>query len=75
MPNGPDRLVIACPVCRSGRVAEATNHLTRLHPYPHQRQARAAAEDLAMAAHPAGWLVLAGGYGSGKSRNWARWRS
>lgn len=64
--SAPARVLVACPACASG-AATPTNYLDDLDVYQHQRAAVGVARDLALADAPSGWLVLTGGYGSGKS--------
>jgi ABC-type glutathione transport system ATPase component len=62
-----DSALCKCPHCSKEQLRPAINYLSRLDRYPHQAAAITSAEEIALSDYPAGWLVLSGNYGSGKT--------
>lgn len=60
-------VIVACPVCARITLTPATDYFIRLDRYPQQADAIDRARAVALSDNPAGWLILTGNYGSGKS--------
>jgi len=64
--GAPARVLIECPACARG-MSHPLDCFMDLQVHEHQRKAVARARAIALSSNPVGWLVLTGGYGTGKS--------